>query len=129
FYLCYPLVLILIERYLASRRVVILAALAALSLALCIWTSYHYKVAGFYFPHTRAWELLLGALVALGAFDRFAQGAAREALALMSLAALATVTYLYEASIPYPGLMTLIPCFATALLIATARAQATRTSR
>ena len=67
FYLGYPLLLLAIDRYLPRRQVRVIAVLALLSLLLCIWASHHRPGVNYYALPTRAWELLLGALLALTA--------------------------------------------------------------
>jgi peptidoglycan/LPS O-acetylase OafA/YrhL len=70
FYLAYPLVLIFITRWLPRHRPASLIALAAASLALCIWASYTHPAANYFLAFTRAWELLLDATLAIGAAPR-----------------------------------------------------------
>lgn len=118
FYLFYPLLLIVISRHLPYRRLA-LAVLAAGSLALCIWASHHKPVANYFFAPTRAWELLLGAMLAIGQTPRIGHGVAAEGLAVASLVGIITVVRFYTADTPYPGTAALVPGLATAALLAT----------
>ena len=124
FYLAYPALLLLIARYLPRRRLALLAAMAAVSLVLCIWGTPEKPVAAYYFAPTRAWELLLGAIVALCVpADRSVpmSPARRRANEVMALAGLGLVLFAicrYRTDIGYPGWYALVPCSATALLIA-----------
>ena len=66
FYVLYPLLLLGLRQIAdSSRTVAVLAVLAAVSLA----SFHHFRIedpgAGFYLPWNRAWELLIGALIAL----------------------------------------------------------------
>ena len=119
FYLVYPLLLLTITRYLLPYRRATLIVLAVFSLALCIWASHYKPAANFYAAPTRAWELLLGATLALGGPPRIAHRITNECLALASLLGLALVVHLYTTATLYPGTAAILPCVATAVLIAT----------
>lgn len=67
FYLLFPLFMVLAARWRAMRAALIGATI--LSFALCfIVGTYRSPVAAFYLLPTRAWELGLGALIAIGVF-------------------------------------------------------------
>jgi peptidoglycan/LPS O-acetylase OafA/YrhL len=119
FYLLYPLLLIAITRYRLPYRHLTLALLAAASLALCVWASHHKPMANYFFAPTRAWELLLGAMLAIGETPRIGHGIAAEALAVASLLGIAFAVHLYTADTPYPGTAAMLPCLATAALLST----------
>jgi peptidoglycan/LPS O-acetylase OafA/YrhL len=121
FYLAYPLTLYLIGRYLPRRRATALATLASLSLALCIAASYYSPSANYFLAPGRAWELLLGAVLASSKSNWTRSRAANELLAILALLMLVGVVVLYGSAAPYPGLYTILPCAAAALLIVTGR--------
>jgi peptidoglycan/LPS O-acetylase OafA/YrhL len=139
FYLVYPAVLLLLAKYLPRHRVLAVAAVAGVSLAACVWGSYYYPGQSFYLAPPRGWELLLGALVALSAESRSIQPRAavswlrhplvNELLAAASVLLIALAVYSYDAYTRYPGVLTIVPCVATAVLIATGRGRATWISR
>ena len=139
FYLVYPAVLLLLAKYLPRHRVLAVAAAAAASLAACVWGSYYHPGQSFYLAPPRGWELLLGALVALGAQSRSILPRAavswirnpliNELLAAASVLAIALAVYSYDAYTRYPGVLTIAPCAATAVLIATGRQRATWIAR
>ena len=120
FYILWPLLLPpLIRR--APRLVLPITALViAGSLAVSILTTRSDPQAAYYLLPARAWELGMGAFVALlppPALPRLL----REALALCGLGAiLGAVHWLTEAS-PFPGWLALWPCGGAALLILTGR--------
>jgi peptidoglycan/LPS O-acetylase OafA/YrhL len=129
FYLLYPLVLLGISRYLPQRRRATLAALALVSLGLCIWASHHRPTMNYFAAPTRAWELLLGAVLALSPAARLPR-VARECLAAAGVLVLAlSVCYYDPARISYPGAFTLAPCLATAALISTGGTQRAAVNR
>ena len=66
FYLVFPLLMLLLWRFGCLRTVgLVLSILAGGSFMGSIWTLGIYPSAAFYMPHTRVWELLLGAILAL----------------------------------------------------------------
>jgi peptidoglycan/LPS O-acetylase OafA/YrhL len=129
FYLLYPLTLFMIRRYLPRHRTYTLMVLALASFALCVWGSYYRPRANFFLAPSRAWELLLGALIATTAISRLGRRLTNELLAAVSLLALAYAIHRYQSATPYPGLYALAPCAASAALIVTARGQTTLISR
>lgn len=129
FYLVYPISLLLIARYLPRHRTPCLLALAAVSFIGCVWASYYHPVANYYLAPGRAWELLLGAAIASGREDLIRNRLAGELLALAALLTLAVAACGYGADTRYPGLYTLAPCTATAVLIITARRRPTLAGR
>jgi peptidoglycan/LPS O-acetylase OafA/YrhL len=129
FYLVYPLTLYLIGRYLPGRRSAALLALMIVSLALCVGESYRSPLSNFYLPPTRAWELLLGALIAGYEAHWFTRRRINDAFGVLALLSLLLVVRCYGDSTRYPGLYTLVPCVASALLILTGRQRSAVVSR
>jgi len=129
FYLVYPITLVIIGRCLPRRRLLALTVLAAVSLALCIWVSHYRPGANYYLAPPRAWELLLGAIVAIGGRNWIRHGIVSEALAVASLLSIALSVGWYSPAVKYPGIYTILPCLAAAALIAVGRAGSTLVSR
>src|SRR5262249_51585358 len=63
FYLFYPLLLLLLTRFLPRQRTAALVLLALSSLLLCIWAAHAHPAVNYYAAPSRAWELLLGAVL------------------------------------------------------------------
>jgi peptidoglycan/LPS O-acetylase OafA/YrhL len=118
FYLAFPLLFLAVGRSPGGRLPLLVFATMA-SLAICVWASYVHPTANFFLAPTRAWELLLGSLVALGVGRSLASHRLRDVLATSALIALAVCVLGYDRTIPYPGLFTIVPCVSTALLLAT----------
>ncbi len=129
FYLLYPLTLFAIGRWLPRYRSAALSVLAGLSLAVCIWGSYYRPTANFFLAPPRAWELLLGATLAALQVRGIRNRIANEWLAGLSLAALALIVYAYSWTMSYPGLYTIAPCAAAALIIVTGAQHPTQVRR
>lgn len=118
FYLVFPLLLLLLFR-LGWRRLNVRRTLMVLFVLSFAWSLWQLRVApsaAFYLAPARGWELLLGALVALGAFPLLRRGVA-EIAALLGISLL-TFGYLHITSqSPFPGFLALLPCLGAALLI------------
>lgn len=119
FYLVYPVLLLFITRYLPRYRRATLFTLGLASLLLCIWASHFYPVANYFLAPSRAWELLLGASLALEGAPRIGHDGAREYLAMASLLGIAIAVYTYSERTLYPGIPAILPCVATGVLLIT----------
>jgi peptidoglycan/LPS O-acetylase OafA/YrhL len=125
FYLFYPLTFAFICNHWPRLQRQGLIALAIASFALCIWGSYHSPAANYFMSPSRAWELLLGGVLATSGQRSLKSQIANELLAVAALVTLAFVTYWYGPTIRYPGWYAIAPCAASAILIQTGRHQST----
>jgi len=121
FYLVWPALLLLVARGGGAvvRRVAIAAVVVGgASLVLSLWLTTANAPWAFYSLPTRAWELGIGALLAVGTArfvripPRFAAAALWGGLALIALSAVVIGT-----STPFPGLAALLPTAGAALVI------------
>jgi peptidoglycan/LPS O-acetylase OafA/YrhL len=119
FYVLFPLFL-LTNRRARRRTLALIASAAVLSLALCVWASYDHPRANFFLTPTRAWELLLGSLVALGVGRSLSTLRMRGALAGAALVALLACVIGYDGGMRYPGLYAMVPCASAAIILLTA---------
>lgn len=118
FYVLFPLVLVAIRRFAPGRERAVLIALTLASFALAQLWSVTAPTAAFYLLPSRAWEMLLGGLVAIGAVPRIEARRARDGLALCGLAALALALVLIRPNSLFPAPWALLPAVGTALLLA-----------
>ncbi len=122
FYLIVPLVLTALFRFPRLRTLRVLLALFASGILVSLVASvygvaYHRSVA-FYFLPSRAWELLLGATIAiLPPAWLIHQLPVRETVCYAGLAAILLPCFLYTGQTPFPGLAALPPCLGTALIV------------
>ena len=121
YYVVFPIVVVLCWRLGRKRLAWIVAAVAMVSFGLSEWWSRHDPVANFYLAPTRAWELLLGCLVAFASFDvplhrRLTQWQ-DDLLAGLGLALVVGSVFLCSDSMPFPGVYALPPTLGTALVI------------
>ena len=117
FYIVFPFVLVLIHKLLPTYKRFTLILLFSVSLVASIVWVKDYPSATFYLLHTRAWELLLGSLLALLPLYSIRY---RWLAEVVSLVGLATITYCvisYDSGIIFPGMSALPPTLATAALI------------
>jgi peptidoglycan/LPS O-acetylase OafA/YrhL len=125
FYLLYPLTFAFFCRYMPRVQWQALIALALASFALCIWGSYHAPAASYFLAPSRAWELLLGGVLATAGQRSLKSPIANELLAVAALATLVFATEQYGVNIQYPGWYAVAPCAASAILIQTSRVRLT----
>lgn len=116
FYLAFPILLWAAFRYFRSWLKPMLWAGALLSLLICLWALDRTQTAAFYLPVTRAYELLMGSILAVGAVPKMT-GRALDALSVVGLAMVAASLLLLNDSTPFPGLAALLPCAGAALII------------
>lgn len=121
FYIFFPPLMMLLAWLGLSRRYVlaILAAGALASLALCLWAVDRSPGAAFFFPVTRAWELLAGSCLALIEARRPLRG--NNMLGLLGLGLIAGAATGFDHSTPFPSLWALIPVTGTLLVLGFAR--------
>jgi peptidoglycan/LPS O-acetylase OafA/YrhL len=117
FYILFPLFLVVLLR--ARRAVVTTVSLGLLvaSLALSALLLEHHARAAFYLPHSRAWELLLGAVLALDLLPPVRHAVLRSALGLAGVAGILGSAVLYSDRTPFPGPYALPPALGAALIL------------
>ncbi len=128
FYIVFPLLLALCWRLRVRRLGLLLLGLAGVSLLASQWALDRYAVASFFLAPLRAWELLVGALLALGSDNqlRFRPVAgwpawALHTLGLVGLALILLPVFAYDAATPFPGWHALPPVLGTGLVLACVR--------
>ncbi|MCD5384361.1 MAG: acyltransferase, partial [Candidatus Pacebacteria bacterium] len=134
FYIAFPLVLIAIVLYARKHIVILLSSLAILSLSLSIYLvnidpSANFSIpfvphiwggatnlsAGFYLFPARAWELIIGALLAATSI-KITSSKNSEILSSLGMVGLLYSFFMISEK-SFPGLLALIPVLSTALII------------
>ncbi|MBN6037303.1 acyltransferase family protein [Amycolatopsis sp. 195334CR] len=118
FYLCWPLLLLLLFRVRGWRAMTTGIAIAgAASLAYCVYLTATSKEAAYFVTPVRVWEFAIGALLALCALkipllkrERALASAAGFALILGS-------AVFFDHASPFPGWLALLPTVGTGLVI------------
>lgn len=116
FYIILPIVLVLLRKYLKKyfNIAMIFAAIASFSIALAL-SKNHASFSYFNLP-SRAWEMLLGGLVYLYGNKKHHVKYSNLITAILLLV-IVIGSACFNETMPWPGLMTLIPVVATALII------------
>jgi peptidoglycan/LPS O-acetylase OafA/YrhL len=127
FYLLFPAILLLCGRGSRAWLLASVGAIFAASFALGVWGVVHAPAATFYLLPGRAWELMLGALIALGAVPPIPQRWLRESLAAGGIGLILFATLAFNSQMPFPGPAALVPCLGAALVIWATDAGATFT--
>lgn len=117
FYLFFPPLLALLAYRWRRQLVPILLTLAAFSLIACIHITSKNPQFAFYMLPTRAWELLIGALLALGAVPYLQHQATQQTLSLIGLALILFSVIAYSQETAFPGAAALAPTLGAALII------------
>ncbi|MFZ5892890.1 MAG: acyltransferase family protein [Myxococcota bacterium] len=121
YYLVFPLFVMFAWRLGLRRMSWLLAALALASLGLSEWGWRTAPSANFFVAPTRAWEILIGSLLAilLGEYQGFASlpSRAKQLLSGLGFALIAGAVLLYDDLTPFPSVYGLVPTLGTALLI------------
>lgn len=120
FYLGFPILLVLIARFMPARRTAILVAITLASFALAVATQASGSGFAFYLLPPRAWELFVGALLALGAVPTLRSRWLREGLALAGLSAIGWAAIGFDKTTVFPGFSALFPVLGAAALILSA---------
>lgn len=117
FYLLWPLVLLfLLKRTKAIARTLIL--LISVSLAYSAWKVGVNPVADFFSPLTRAWELLLGGLLAHATLQKIELKKAQQEIAsVVGVLLIGSACVLINKASAFPGLWALLPTLGAVLLI------------
>ena len=120
FYIFLPLFLMAIRRCSPSKKRWLIALAASVSFVVSAIGAFRTREATFYLAHTRAWELLLGTLVAMDLFPRISS-LWRNVAAFSGLALIFSAGYSFNAATAFPGASALMPCVGAALIIAAGR--------
>ena len=116
YYIVFPAFMMLIFRRAMSPLVWLLSVLG-LSFGLSLWGVSRYPEATFYLAPTRIWELLIGAVLALGVVPPFKAWLLREGAALAGFAMIVWCVLAFDEGTVFPGLNALWPCLGAALII------------
>jgi len=126
FYIVWPLLLLFLTTWLPRKAALVVVACAILvSFAL-----FQFNVSGnhtysFYMPQCRAWELLIGALLALTIDGLTLSRRLAQVLAALGLTAIMASGFILSEVEPYPGIATLLATLGTAAVIVACNRQDT----
>lgn len=123
FYVFFPILLILAHKWRKISNGALIAIIGLISLGLAQWGVSTYPKVAFYFLPTRAWELMIGALIAVYMLRPHAKQAySNEALSALGLLLILASVFVYTEETPFPGAYALVPTIGTGLIILFAQA-------
>src|SRR5436309_10032587 len=117
FYFVFPIVLVWILRLRRNRWQAVIIVSATVSFAWSVWQVAEDPTAAFYLPLARAWELLVGSLLALSIVPAIGRRFWNEAAGIMGIGLIAWSVLRFSAETPFPGINALLPCAGAALII------------
>lgn len=123
FYLVWPGIVILLSSLGIRRALIATLLFFSASLTLSIFATESIPIKAYFYPHYRAFELLIGAATALVMRSTFfnkhqIKNQTRETAALLGLILIITPMFALDTNSSFPGINALWPCVGTALLIA-----------
>lgn len=120
FYIIFPLFLLLAFPIGRIRLTLTLIGIVLISLGLAEWGWRNAGDADFFLAPTRAFELLLGSLIALQPRERWLSRLPRPAIEIAAFSGLLLLTgsfVVFTEATPHPSFLTLAPVLGTALII------------
>ena len=117
FYLVWPLLFLAVARWKYAWLPYVVWAAGAISLAASAITVVEHQETAFFLAPYRAWELLLGAAIALSTWRPALSARMTELGAGVGLAMIAASVALLSESDTFPGLLAVPPCLGATLLI------------
>lgn len=117
FYLFFPTFLVIVTR-LAKRYVCeVLLVVITVSFAINIWATQHRPPAAFYLLLPRAWELLLGAILATKVVPPLKRRMSREIAGFAGLGLIVWAVLVITTDSAFPGAWALLPCLGAWLIV------------
>jgi peptidoglycan/LPS O-acetylase OafA/YrhL len=117
FYIVFPILILAVLRFARPHLRSLLCLAAAASLALSIYLTTSDSNFAFYAAPPRAFELLIGAIVAIPGLPPATSQRLRDLLSIAGLLAMAASVALFTVRTPFPGSAAVLPCAGAALVI------------
>jgi peptidoglycan/LPS O-acetylase OafA/YrhL len=117
FYIVFPLVALFTLRFGRAYFAIVIVFVLSISLFLSSTLTDHAPTPSFYLPHTRIWELLIGAFGALVATRHRPKGFAASLLSMAGLVLVIASALVIHKDLTYPSYIALFPCLGAFLLL------------
>jgi|TARA_B100000614_G_scaffold99422_1_gene89421 peptidoglycan/LPS O-acetylase OafA/YrhL len=117
FYVFFPLLLAFFHRRSVSKLKFVLLVILTLSFVLSVYFVERAPDAAFYLTPMRAWELMVGCLLAVGFVPALRGRKMAEAVSALGLILIGVAIFGFDSSTPFPGFAALLPVLGTAALI------------
>jgi peptidoglycan/LPS O-acetylase OafA/YrhL len=109
FYLVFPLFIVLLVRWTRGRERIVLTGALLASFGLNVWAVRTHPDAAFYLAPGRAWEFLLGSILAVGGLAGPRTSRARIGAITAGVALILLAVSTFNERTPFPGERALIP--------------------
>ncbi|MEC8429514.1 MAG: acyltransferase family protein, partial [Pseudomonadota bacterium] len=117
FYFVFPLLFILAHRFFANHKLSFFVLVFIASFVASVMLVDDYPSSTFYLLHTRAWELLVGGLIAIAPARQGVKAGTSELISLIGLAMIVYAIARYDHSTTFPGATALLPTLGTGAII------------
>jgi peptidoglycan/LPS O-acetylase OafA/YrhL len=117
FYIAFPILVLLIRRFLKSRFALSLTLAAVISFVLSVYKVQQDATSAFYLMQYRAWELLIGSILGLRIVPIKTNPVMRNIFSLTGITMILASVTLYSHETPFPGAAALVPVMGSALVI------------
>ncbi len=117
FYILYPLFLFLVTRFFRKKYATAISSVLVVSFAYSVWRVHTEPSTSFYLATTRAWELLIGGLLAIQSVPKLRHKVSANLLSIAGLGLIAYGVFAFSAATPFPGMHAIFPCLGAALII------------
>jgi len=129
FYVIFPIVIYFLRAFSNKVRIRVVCAIALVSFLYSGWMVYAESSAAFFLVQFRAWELLIGTLLAINAIPKLNHRWQAELIGLCGIALIVLSVFLISKLTPFPGLGALAPCLGAAAVIHSGGTTKTLTAR
>lgn len=117
FYILFPWLVYALMRFASKWYKTALAVLALTSFLASVYFVQTEPTSAFYFFHLRAWELMIGGLLAVKLIPQVKNTVSRNALSLTGFIMILYGIFSYSQEIAFPGTAALLPTVGAALII------------
>jgi len=117
FYLLFPFFMLFFRNYSRKRLFWLMAILASVSFCISVYGTKHHPEATFYLLPTRAWELLLGCMLAVIPWKFEASHRRDDTIAVTGFLAIILPIFFYDSRTSFPGVAAVPPVLGTAAII------------
>jgi peptidoglycan/LPS O-acetylase OafA/YrhL len=117
FYATFPIYILLVSRFIPAQRCALTVVMCVSSFLLGAWTIHIFPSATFYLAPTRAWELLIGALIALKLIPKADDAKWHGAAGFAGLTMIGAAVTTYSERTLFPGAAAALPALGAACII------------
>ena len=119
YYIIFPVLLMAVSKYLNKKYLLSLSVIFTVSLIVSILSVESNSHRAFFATEVRAWELILGSLVALNAFPIVRSKGVKNGLSIIGLLFVLLSIFMFDEATDFPGFAALLPAVGAALIIYT----------